>query len=192
LAPVNKLRFQAGRRSRSWEGNVVAMGLSAGFLEPLESTSIHLIQRGIQKLIGLFPSRGINPVERAEYNRLLAESYDPIRDFLILHYKATRRTGAFWDHVREMPVPDSLQHKIDLFREHGRIFRYNDELFDVPSWAAVMIGQEIFPKAPEPVLASYSDTQALGALAELRSAYEKSAGSLPTHADYLAKLVASA
>ncbi|MEO6359336.1 MAG: tryptophan halogenase family protein [Sphingomicrobium sp.] len=192
LAATNKLRFKAGRRSRSWEGNVVAIGLAAGFLEPLESTSIHLIQRGIQKLIGLFPSRGINPVERAEYNRLLTESYDPIRDFIILHYKATRRTGPFWDHVRNMPIPDSLQHKFDLFGEHGRIFRYNDELFDVPSWAAVMIGQEMFPKASEPVLASYSDARALGALEELRTRYEKAAGSLPTHADFLAKLVAQA
>jgi tryptophan halogenase len=192
LAATNKLRFTAGRRERSWEGNVVAVGLSAGFLEPLESTSIHLIQRGIQKLIGLFPGQGINPVERAEYNRLLAESYDPIRDFIILHYKATRRAGPFWDHVREMPVPDSLQHKLDLFRQQGRIFRYNDELFDIPSWAAVMIGQELFPAAPEPVLANYSDAQAMAALTELRTDYEKAAGSLPTHADYLERLIASA
>ncbi|MEO5775114.1 MAG: tryptophan halogenase family protein [Sphingomicrobium sp.] len=192
LAATNKLRFTAGRRVRSWEGNVVAIGLAAGFLEPLESTSIHLIQRGIQKLISLFPSSGINPVERAEYNRLLAESYDPIRDFIILHYKATRRSGPFWDHVREMAIPDSLQHKFDLFREHGRIFRYNDELFDVASWAAVMIGQEIFPEAAEPMLSNYSDAQALGALAELHTAYEKAAGSLPTHAAYLERLIASA
>jgi tryptophan halogenase len=190
LAATNKLRFKAGRRSRSWEGNVVAIGLAAGFLEPLESTSIHLIQRGIQKLVSLFPTRGINPVERAEYNRLLAESYDPIRDIIILHYKATRRTGGFWDHVRQMPVPDSLQHKFDLFKEHGRIFRYNDELFDVPSWAAVMIGQEMFPKAAEPVLASYSEAQSLAALSELRTRYEKAAESLPTHAAYLENLVA--
>jgi len=192
LAATNKLRFKAGPRERSWEGNVVEVGLSAGFLEPLESTSILLIQRSIQKLISLFPGQGINPVERAEYNRVLAERYDPIRDFIILHYKATRRTGAFWDHVREMAVPDSLQHKLDLYREQGRIFRYNDELFDIPSWAAVMIGQELFPAAPEPVLANFSDAQAMAALTRLRTDYEKAAGSLPTHADYLERLVASA
>src|SRR5207302_3532740 len=133
-AEPNRLRFTAGRRSKSWDKNVIAMGLSAGFIEPLESTSIHLMQHGVQKLLSLFPGRGISPVERDEYNRHMVNGYEPVRDFIILHYHATRRTGPFWDHVRTMDLPVSLKHKFALFREHGRVFRYNEELFDVPSW----------------------------------------------------------
>ena len=148
IAEPNRLRFTAGRRTKAWEANVIAVGLSSGFLEPLESTSIHLIQHGIQKLISLFPGRGISPIERDEYNRHMVNSYEPVRDFLILHYHATGRTGPFWDHLRHMELPDTLQHKIELFREHGRVFRYNEELFDVPSWIAVMLGQGIDPARP--------------------------------------------
>src|SRR5947209_4132470 len=110
IAAPNRLRFTAGRRSKSWDKNVIAIGLSSGFLEPLESTSIHLIQHGVQKLLSLFPSRGISPIERDEYNRYMVSGYEPVRDFIILHYHATRRTGPFWDQVREMDVPDTLKH----------------------------------------------------------------------------------
>ena len=192
IAGVNALKFQAGRRSRSWEGNVVAIGLSSGFLEPLESTSIHLIQHGIQKLISLFPDRGFSPVERDEYNRHLVASYDPIRDFLILHYKATRRTGPFWDYVREMAVPDSLQHKLDLFGEHGRLFRYNDELFDIPSWAAVMIGQQCIPRAVDPTAEALPDAEVLAAMAELKSSYQRTAEALPGASEFIERTIAGA
>src|SRR5438105_1667530 len=125
IAEPRLIKFKAGRRSKAWEKNVVAIGLSAGFLEPLESTSIHLVQHAVQKLLALFPGLGISPVERDEFNRAMVSSYDPVRDFIILHYHATRRTGPFWDHVRTMDVPDTLKHKMELFREHGRVFRYN-------------------------------------------------------------------
>ena len=191
IGQPNRLRFKAGRRRKSWEANVIALGLSSGFLEPLESTSIHLVQHGIQRLLGLFPGRGISAVERDEYNRHMANVYDPIRDFIILHYKATKRTGAFWDHVRAMAIPDSLSHKIDLFREHGRVFRYNDELFDIPSWVAVMLGQQIVPQSHDPLADSLPDGEVLRAMMELRRGYEETALRLPLASDYIRQRLAA-
>jgi tryptophan halogenase len=191
IGQPNRLRFKAGRRRKSWEANVIALGLSSGFLEPLESTSIHLVQHGIQRLLGLFPGRGISAVERDEYNRHMANVYDPIRDFIILHYKATKRTGAFWDHVRAMAIPDSLSHKIDLFREHGRVFRYNDELFDIPSWVAVMLGQQIVPQSHDPLADSLPDGEVLRAMMELRRSYEETALRLPLASDYIRQRLAA-
>ena len=191
IGQPNRLRFKAGRRRKSWESNVVALGLSSGFLEPLESTSIHLVQHGIQKLLSLFPGNGISAVERDEYNRHMENVHDPIRDFIILHYKATKRTGPFWDHVREMAVPDSLAHKIELFREHGHVFRYNDELFELPSWVAVMLGQQIFPKSHDPLADSLPDAEVLRAMAELKRGYEETALRLPLASDYIRQRIAA-
>jgi tryptophan 7-halogenase len=191
IAAPNRLSFKAGRRSKMWEANVIAIGLSGGFLEPLESTSIHLIQHGIQKLLSLFPGRGISPVERDEYNRHMVALYEPIRDFIILHFKATRRTGPLWDDVREMAVPDSLAYKIELFREHGRVFRYNEELFDVPSWVAVMLGQQIIPSAHDPLVDSLPDAEVIRAMLDLRKGYEDTALQLPRASDYVRLRVAA-
>jgi tryptophan halogenase len=192
IAAPNRLRFTAGRRSKAWEANVVAIGLSSGFLEPLESTSIHLIQHGIQKLLSLFPSRGISPVERDEYNRTMVASYEPTRDFIILHYFANNRPEPFWKQMREMELPDTLRHKIELFREHGRVFRYNEELFDVPSWVAVMLGQGIIPVEPDPLASAMPDADVLRAMAELRRSYESAAERLPLASDYIERRVATA
>ena len=192
IAEPRLLKFKAGRRSKSWEKNVIAIGLSAGFLEPLESTSIHLIQHAVQKLLALFPGRGISPVERDEFNRAMVNSYEPVRDFIILHYHATRRTGPFWDHVRTMEVPDTLRHKLELFREHGRVFRYNNELFDVPSWVAVMLGQDVNPTAVDPLVDAMPDADVLRAVSELRTGYEKTALKLPRASDYIERMIASA
>ena len=192
IAEPNRLRFTAGRRSKSWEKNVVAMGLSAGFLEPLESTSIHLVQHGIQKLLSLFPSAGINPVERDEYNRHMINGYEPVRDFIILHYHATERTGPFWDHVRQMQIPDTLQHKIDLFRQNGRVFRYNEELFDIPSWVAVMLGQRIIPENHDPLVDAMPNREVLQAMAELSQSYEQAARRLPLASEFIDRKLAAA
>jgi tryptophan halogenase len=192
IASPNRLKFKAGRRSRAWESNVVAIGLSSGFLEPLESTSIHLIQHGIQKLLSLFPGREIGQAERDEYNRHMVNSYDPIRDFLILHYTATRRTGPFWDHVRTMELPDTLKHKIELFRERGRVFRYNDELFDTPSWIAVLLGQGVIPEEYDPLVDGMPDAQVKRAMAELRTGYQSTAMKLPLASDFISRKVAEA
>jgi tryptophan halogenase len=191
IGQPNRLRFKAGRRRKSWEANVVALGLSSGFLEPLESTSIHLIQHGIQMLMSLFPGNGISPVERDEYNRYMVNVYDPIRDFIILHYKATKRTGPFWDHVRAMAIPDSLTHKIELFREHGHVFRYNNELFDIPSWVAVMTGQQVMPKAYDPLVDTLPDSEVIRAMVKLRKGYEETALKLPLASDYIRQRLAA-
>jgi tryptophan halogenase len=144
----------------------------------------------VQKLLALFPGRGISPVERDEFNRAMIASYEPVRDFIILHYHATQRTGPFWDHVRTMDLPDTLKHKFQLFREHGRVFRYNNELFDIPSWVAVMLGQDIIPTAADPLVDAMPDAEVLRAIAELRAGYERTALTLPLASDYIQRMIA--
>ena len=190
-ADPRQLRFKAGRRAKVWEGHVVALGLAGGFLEPLESTSIHLIQTGISKLFALFPDRGFSAVERDEYNRLMGDAYTSIRDFIILHYHATRRDdSAFWRHVRTMPVPDSLTRKLALFREKGRIFRYDDELFGIPSWVQVLLGQNVIPVGYDPVVDALDADRVADALRQMRAATLRAAEALPSHADFVARYAA--
>ena len=188
----NRLRFKAGRRRRSWEGNVVAIGLSSGFLEPLESTSIYLIQYGIQRLFGLFPDCRFAATEREEYNRFMSDAYELVRDFIILHYQASRRTEPFWRDVRAVEMPQSLKRKIDLFADKGRIFRYSDELFELPSWVAVMLGQGIMPKGHDPLADSLPDDQVVPAIAELRKGYARVAQGLPSHEEFLNRALTAA
>ncbi len=188
-AAPRRLSFTAGQRHRMWEGNVVAIGLSGGFLEPLESTSIHLIQQGISKLFALFPDRDFSAVERNEYNRQMADNYRSIRDFIILHYHATARDDSpFWDHVRTMDVPDSLTRKLDLFRHKGRVFRYEDELFAMPSWVAVLLGQGVDPVGHDPVADALDEERLAGALRQMRSATAAAVAALPSHGAVLARL----
>ncbi|MFN3470939.1 MAG: tryptophan 7-halogenase, partial [Novosphingobium sp.] len=158
LAEPNFLRFQAGRRKAAWVKNVVAIGLSAGFLEPLESTSIHLIQAGITKLLALFPDRGFDPVEIAEYNRLTALQVELIRDFIILHFKANARSEPYWVRARQMDIPESLQRKIDLFAASGRLFPSDLDLFAEASWIAVLLGQGITPRRHDPLVDAFDET----------------------------------
>jgi tryptophan 7-halogenase len=147
IAQPRVLRFRAGRRERSWVRNCIGIGLSSGFLEPLESTSIYLIQQAITALVELFPQRRIAPTDRDEFNRLLDVEYDRIRDFLILHYHATERTDApFWNYVRTMQVPDTLTEKLELFKRRGRVVKYREGVFLEPSWVAVYLGQRVFPE----------------------------------------------
>jgi tryptophan halogenase len=186
-AEPRQLRFKAGRRAKMWEGNVVALGLAGGFLEPLESTSIHLIQTGISKLFALFPDRGVSDVERDEYNRLMGDAYTSVRDFIILHYHATRRDdSAFWRHVRTMPVPDSLARKLALFREKGRIFRYDDELFGISSWVQVLLGQNIIPTGYDPIVDALDADRVADALRQMRAMTLRTSEALPSHADFIA------
>ena len=188
-AAPRRLSFTAGQRHRMWEGNVVAIGLSGGFLEPLESTSIHLIQQGISKLFALFPDRSFSTVERNEYNRQMADNYRSIRDFIILHYHATARDDSpFWDHVRTMDVPDSLTRKLDLFRHKGRVFRYEDELFAMPSWVAVLLGQGVDPVGHDPVADALDEERLAGALRQMRSATAAAVAALPSHGAVLMRL----
>ncbi len=188
-APVsspNHLRFRTGHREEFWAGNCVAIGLSSGFLEPLESTSIHLIHMGIAKLVSLFPRSADAPVERAEYNRLMTDDFTHVRDFLILHYKATKRDDApFWDYVREMDIPESLAGKLELLKSQGRFFKYDAELFDVTSWLAVAEGQGWGPQGFNPIASGLSEANLKGSLSNMRASYAKAAQAMPTHQAYI-------
>ena len=186
LSSPNHLRFQTGHREQFWSHNCIAIGLSSGFLEPLESTSIHLIQMGIAKLIALFPQSRNAVVERAEYNRLMRDDFTHVRDFLILHYKATRRDdGEMWNYVREMEVPDSLRQKIELLREAGRFFKYDAELFDVTSWLAVAEGQGWGPKGYNTIANVLSEANLKQSMSNIRAAYAKAIAAMPTHQAYI-------
>lgn len=188
LAPPRHLRFVTGRRKKAWVKNCVAIGLSCGFLEPLESTSIHLIQTGISKLLALLPDMSHPDHERAEYNRLTALQWETIRDFIILHYKLNARPGAFWAQCAAAAIPATLQRKIDLFRHAGRMFRYDDELFTDANWSAVMIGQGLIP-AHYDVLADTQDAAHMaGLLNQMRDVFRQTAHHMPSHEDYITKL----
>jgi tryptophan halogenase len=190
LAEPRKLSFTTGRRKLAWNANVVSMGLSSGFVEPLESTSIHLIQAGIAKLIALFPDKRFNPVERDEYNRQMKDLFEDVRDFIVLHYKATDLPGDFWRQCREMPIPDSLQTKIDLFRAKGRVFREGFDLFATTSWVAVFLGQHIVPEDYEPAVDALDEERVAQALEEMRIGYLETAQAMPTHAEFVARCCA--
>lgn len=186
LAEPRTLRFLTGMRKQAWSHNVVSLGLSSGFIEPLESTSIHLIQNGIQRLFALFPDNPISPLERDEYNRGMRELYEDVRDFVILHYKATQRNDTpFWRYVRDMEVPDSLQRKMELWRLHGRVFRENAELFSTPSWIAVMLGQNIVPRGYDAIADTLDEEKVRVAMRQLRESYRSTAERLPTQEDFL-------
>jgi tryptophan halogenase len=187
LADPRRLSFTTGRRKLSWNRNVVAMGLASGFVEPLESTSIHVVQVAISQLLALFPDKRFNPVERDEFNRQLSDLYDDIRDFIILHYKATKRDDSpFWNYCRTMEIPDSIQRKIDLFRAKGRVFRDGHELFATTSYVAVMLGQHIVPEDYEPTVDALDENKVAEALEKMRLGYLEVARQLPSHADFIA------
>ena len=192
LAEPRHLRFTTGKRREIWKANCVAVGLASGFLEPLESTSIHLIQSAITKLLNLFPASRDDAATRAIFNRLMDQEFRTIRDFLILHYSATSRSGtAFWDYVRTMEVPDFLADKIALFRHSARIMREENEIFTEPSWLAVLVGQGILPQGYHPVADALSDDENAGRLRAIADTIERAAGSLPRHEDLIARYCAS-
>ena len=188
LAPVRKLQFVAGVRERLWEGNCVALGLAGGFLEPLESTSIHLIQSGIARLLSLFPDASFEGPERNEYNRLLRLEYEQIRDFIILHYHATSRDdSAFWDHCRTMAIPSSLASKIALWRSRARVIRDQGGLFTEDSWIAVLAGQAAAPVSYDPLADTLSIEETGRFLLYLRDMIGKTAAAMPGHEEYIAR-----
>ena len=188
-ATPRRLSFVAGRRTLAWNANVVSLGLASGFVEPLESTSIHLVQAGIAKLIALFPDRRFDHEERDEYNRHMRDLYEDVRDFIILHYKATRRDDTpFWDAVRTMDVPESLRRRMALFAGKGRIFRDTAELFTTASWVAVGLGQGLMPADYEPAVDALDEGKIAAALRQMHTACAAAVKTLPTHADYLRRV----
>ena len=188
IAAPRFLKFKAGRRARSWAHNCVGIGLAGGFLEPLESTSIYLIQLAITQLVDMFPERDVDATDRDEFNRVVDLEYDRIRDFLILHYHATTRDDTpFWNYVRTMPIPDTLAEKMELFRARGRVVKYRQGVFLEPSWLAVYFGQGVLPRAHDQRADAVPDAALRGAFGKLRAETHVAARAMPSHADYIAR-----
>lgn len=185
LAEPRQLRFRTGRRERQWEANVIALGLAGGFLEPLEATSIYLVQSGIARALRYFPGSRVEAADRAAFNAEAEFEYAAIRDFLILHYRANQREEPFWEACRTMEIPASLTRKIELFRSSGRIFRENLELFDVSSWLQVMWGQGIRPAGHNPLADRASAPDLAGMLDETARATRRLVDRLPSLNQFL-------
>ncbi|WP_445192710.1 tryptophan halogenase family protein [Sphingomonas sp. Tas61C01] len=186
IAQPRFLRFKAGRRERSWVRNCVAIGLASGFLEPLESTSIYLVQQAITALLELFPGREIVPSDRDEFNRVIDLEYDRIRDFLILHYHATERDDSdFWNYVRTMPIPDSLAEKMELFRRRGRVVKYREGVFLDASWVAVYLGQRVLPAGYDQRADLPSADSLARGMDQLRAEITELARDMPDHLRFI-------
>ena len=188
--PLNDPRvihFRTGKRRKQWNRNCLALGLASGFLEPLESTSIHLIQQGIVRFLRMFPTAGIAQEDIDEFNRQADFDIEHIRDFIILHYHVTNRTDSpFWRHCRQMDIPASLRHRIDLFKKTGRVFREGSELFD-DSWQQVMIGQGLMPQSYHPIVDTMSRQELETLLNSIKQGIEKTVAKLPPHQDYITR-----
>ena len=179
------IRFGTGHRQRFWEKNCVAIGLSSGFLEPLESTSLYLIRQGISRFIALFPDASQAPILRDEYNRWMRRDFEQVRDLLVFHYYANGRDEPFWRHCRAMAIPETLQRRLALFAEGGRFLRNEGELFPHASWVAVMLGQGVMPRVPDPLIAHVPIADIESKLELLRRAMNEYADQLPAHEDVL-------
>jgi tryptophan halogenase len=187
------LRFKTGIRKKAWNKNVVSLGLSAGFLEPLESTSIHLIQTAVARLMTNFPDKLFNERDIEYYNQRTLAEFEQVRDFLILHYCATQRDDSpFWNYCRTMELPDALQQRIEIYLENGRLYRHDNELFSENSWFAVFEGQNYRPKRYHPIINYLSDEKLDERMAEIRRATSKCMDAYEDHSQYLHKLVRSA
>jgi tryptophan halogenase len=180
------LRFKTGRRRQQWNRNVVSVGLSSGFLEPLESTSIHLIQAAVTRLIKHFPFRGIKDSEVREYNRQSRIEFEHIRDFIVAHYHLNGRTDSeFWKQCRRMSIPDSLRDRIQLFRDTAKVFREQDELFAEVAWVQIMIGQGVIPEDYHPMAAVVPDAAFAEMMANVRTIVHKPLPHIGTHEEFL-------
>lgn len=186
LADPKFIRFTTGKRLQFWNKNCVALGLASGFMEPLESTSIHLVQSGIAKLMSLFPSRNFDQEDINEYNRQVDFEYTRIRDFLIAHYHITRRDdSAFWNQCRTMSIPDTLRQKMEHYRKNGRIFRANEELFNETSWLEVMHGQGLKAEGYHPIVDTLPKEEISRRLENIREVIQRSVEYMPSHEDYI-------
>lgn len=193
MAEPNQLRFVTGKRRKQWVGNVVAIGLASGFLEPLESTSIHLIQQAIGYLLDYFPSGDWDPLDAAEFNRIMALEYERVRDFIILHYLAnTRDDSEFWKYCRAITPPDSLAEKLELFRARGVVTHYRHGTFLEPSWLAVYLGQSVFPTHSDPLSERFSVAELRGEMAQLQARIRDLTAAMPSHEAAIARHVEAA
>ena len=192
LADPNRLYFKTGKRKKLWNKNVVSIGLSGGFLEPLESTSIYLIQEGITALLELFPDQSFAQSDEQEYNRRMDLHFDRVRDFLLLHYVATQREDTeMWRHFSNFKLPDSLQEKINAWLSRGYLLRYEFGAFLPPSWVAVMIGQNLIPQAFDPRAGRISDKDLASAVENMRADVIRAAKNTPDHFDFISSIGAA-
>jgi tryptophan 7-halogenase len=188
LAEPRTLKFMTGRRKKQWNKNCVAIGLSSGFMEPLESTSIHLIQASVARLVSFFPEKSFNQTDIDKYNALTDFEFERIRDFLVLHYNATERTDSpFWNYCRTMSLPETLKEKLRIFEANGRFFRESDELFGVASWVQVMLGQRISPKGYHPMVDLLSGEELMEFVGGVGNVIAKCVDVMPTHAEFIAQ-----
>jgi tryptophan halogenase len=188
LAEPRFLRFVTGLRKQSWNRNCVAIGLSSGFLEPLESSSIYLIQQAISSLLDLFPTRDFDKTDIDEFNRVIALEYERVRDFIVLHYHATERDDSpFWNYMRTMAIPDSLQYKMDVFRDRGHVVKYKQGMFLETSWHAVYLGQRVIPRRYDPLVDTLDTENVRRYVDEVRMLVHRGVGVLPQHKAFLEK-----
>jgi tryptophan 7-halogenase len=187
MADPRPIAFKTGKRKKFWNRNVVALGLSGGFMEPLESTSIHLIQSGIERFLKFLPLGEIHDIDVNAYNEQCAFEFESIRDFLILHYHANERSNPFWVDCQNMAIPDSLSDKIELYRANGRIFRFNEELFTQTGWLQVMASQGIETKGHHPLVGQLSNDELSEFLALTRKHTDKMVASMPSHNAFIAQ-----
>ena len=182
------LRFTTGARKKMWNRNCVTLGLASGFMEPLESTSIHLVQRGITKLLELFPDRSFDRSLIEEYNNIMQIEYERIRDFVILHYCATARDDAeLWRYCRDMAIPDTLAYKIEQFRNSGRVVPYGGDLFAKTSWIAVFLGQDIWPLRYDPLVDRHDIDDIRRNMRHMRAVIRRAAEAAPRHGEFIAR-----
>jgi tryptophan 7-halogenase len=191
LGDPRLLRFTTGRRKMAWSRNCVSLGLAAGFMEPLESTSLHLIQMGVERLLRLLPDRHHDPLNAEEFNRATVAEWERIRDFLILHYLANSRSEPFWRSCAEMPIPDELAYKMKHFMADARLVSPQDELFRNPSWLAVYLGQGLIPRSYDRLADARASVDAAAHLRKLREMMQSAAQTFPAHEDYVARLVSA-
>ena len=185
-AEPRTLRFVTGRRRKCWVNNCLAFGLAGGFLEPLESTSIHLIQVAIAKLLAMFPKEDFNPRLIERYNAEIAFEYDHVKDFLVAHYKLTEREDTpFWRYVKHMDIPDSLEEKLEIFRTRGEVMARQNELFKETSWFAVLAGQGLVPESYHPVADAISEDELRLRLTKVRTGIQNRIDGMPSHKDFI-------
>ena len=193
LGEPRKLQFTTGMRKKFWNKNCVALGLASGFMEPLESTSIYLIQSGIARLLNLMPDQNFSPVLIDRYNSQAAFEFERIRDFLILHYYATeRRDTAFWRYCSGMSIPEPLADTIRLFKDSGRFFRNAEEMFAITSWIQVMLGQHIVPQHYHPAVDLVPEQEVAGLIDSVQSVVAACVDAMPPHAQFIARHCAAA
>jgi len=186
LTEPKVIKFKTGYRKQSWKYNCLAIGLSSGFVEPLESTGLHLIQSAIEKLLNMFPNMDFHQEDIDEYNRQSSYKFECIRDFLILHYCTTNRDDSeFWNYCRTMNVPSTVSEKMNLYKKNGRIFRLHDNMYDVTSWFQVMNGQGLQPKSYDPLVDLFDDDELTNKMNNVVDVVRKSADYMPAHQTYI-------